>query len=328
MSRSAATFAAVLTALVVAAPAFAAEGFPPAAVAFRPGSAGAILVLDASRRPRLYDFTDPAQPKLATTLPSASAATFLSADTIATGHEDGMIRRWRPDGQPAGAPVKASAKGIEAIVLSRSGRLIGSLDFDHALTLWTPAFARRADPLRKAERCEFKAEPRVWDIAFRPDDSMAVVSTGCGNLAAWSAQGRPVAVPKPRDAPLIFAFAFAADGATMAAHFQAHPGAYNFIFPATAGRLGPARAVPAPLFNTYAYDILPARGGGFLFAGEGGIVRVSAAGAKGTAIAFEGIRRIAVSGDGKRIAVLGESRLGMLDEAGKLLGEVKLPPAQ
>lgn len=328
MGGIAATFAAVLTALGAAAAAFAAEGFPPSAVEFRPGSAGTILVLDASRRPRLYDFAEPAQPKLAATLPAANAATFLSADTIATGHEDGTIRRWKPDGQPAGAPVKASAKGIEAIAHSRSGRVIGSLDTDHALTLWTPAFARRAGPLRKAEKCEFEAEPRVWRIAVRPDDSMAVVSTGCGALAAWTAQGRPVPVQKPRDAPLIFSFAFAADGATLAAHFQAHPGAYNFIFPVAGGRLGPARAVPAPLFNTYAYDIHAARGGGFLFAGEGGIVRVSAAGAKGIAVAAEGIRRIAVSGDGKRIAVLGEGRLALLDEAGKLLGEAKLTPAQ
>ena len=328
MGRIAATLAAVLTALGAAAAAFAAEGFPPSAVEFRPGSAGTVLVLDASRRPRLYDFADPAQPKLAATLPAASAAAFLSADTIATGHDDGTIRRWTPAGQPAGAPVKASAKGVEAIVLSRSGRLVGSLDTDHALTLWTPAFARRAGPLRKAETCAFEAEPRVWRIAVRPDDSMAVVSTGCGDLAAWTAQGRPVAVQKPRDAPLVFSFAFAPDGGTFAAHFRAHPGAYSFIFPVAGGRLGPARAVPAPLFNTYAYDIHPARDGGFLFAGEAGIVRVSATGARGAAIAATGIRRIAISGDGRRFAVLGESRLVLLDEAGKLLGEVKLPPAQ
>ena len=133
---------------------------------------------------------------------------------------------------------------------------------------------------------------------------------------------------KPNDAPLIYSFAFVADGAAFAAHFQAHPGAYNFIFPVAAGRFGPARAVPAPLFNTYAYDIHPARDGGFLFAGEAGIARGSAAGDKGTAIAAEGIRRIALSGDGKRIAVLGEGRLALLDEAGKLLGEVKPLAAQ
>jgi hypothetical protein len=170
-----------------AAPAMAAADFPPSAVAFRPDSGSMVLVLDASRRPRLYDFADPAQPKLVTALPSASAATFLSADTIATGHEDGAIRRWALDGTPQGEPVRASAKGIETIVLSPSGRLVGSLDFDHAPTLWAPSFERRAGPLRRAETCEFMAEPRVWRIAFRRDDTMAVTSTGCGDPAAWMA---------------------------------------------------------------------------------------------------------------------------------------------
>jgi hypothetical protein len=101
--------------------------------------------------------------------------------------------------------------------------------------------------------------------------------------------GRPAAALKPENAPLIYAFAFAADGAAFAARFQAHPGAYNF-----------------------------------LFAGEGGIVRVSAAGVRGAAIPFAGIVRLAISGDGTRFAALGQSHFSLLDEAGRLIGEMKL----
>ena len=323
--------AAVIGLLVAAAWGAPARGEEPApawkplagalTLAFAPGSNAVLLLLDSESRPRVVDFADPARPKLAATLPEAKTAAYVADERIATGHEDGTIKLWTRDGK-ALKSAGAGKRPIMTLAASPSGRVLASLDEDHALRLWTPDLVPRTELVGK-RKCQYDSVIQEPPVAFSADESRIAAASLCGGFAAWTLAGRPIPVRRIRDLHWGTGLAFSRDGQALAVLSRADPGEHNFFLPIEQGRFGTARKVGDE--QRYMQSVVPGLAGtAFAYALEGNIVLASPKGAAVAKIPFEGVYLVATSSDGRRLAAVGGDAIAIWDETRKQVALLRL----
>jgi WD40 repeat protein/DNA-binding SARP family transcriptional activator len=133
---------------------------------------------------------------------------------LARGHPNGMVtlvdltRR-----APAGAPLPAHARAVQAVALSPDGRLLASADA-HRVIVWDLASrSPTGQPIPVTEMAGQTISPDITDLALSPDGRTLVIGDDLGRVTLWDLTTRSRWVLQAARAN---SFQFSPDGTVLA----------------------------------------------------------------------------------------------------------------
>lgn len=326
----------LLLALACTTPALAQTALPaldPAAVgvlAFRPGNADTLLmgVRDDQRRLKasILQATGDGRVLLLRVLPDAVAsAAWLDGSHVVTGGTDGRLLSWSIEGGGptvlATMPEPISGIGVAPISHSLALRLNQTLHLAASDGRPNGPTITLGMPFKPTDACP--PEGIETTPAFSPDERLLVFAGLCGDLRVTGREGtRLMRADVPRT--YVKRHVFSVDGRTLAVAYTATaanhaPGGGADFWPIAPGRLGNPRAIAGPFDPEEPADIapLPVKAG-FVLLSADQVRFVTPDGAlPGGGITLKAARRVAVSGDGTRIAVAAAEGVVLLDANGQ-----------
>ena len=127
---------------------------------------------------------------------------------IVSGGEDGTVRLWTLDGEPAAEPFRghtAAFVGVSSVAFSPDGTRIVSGGGDGTVRLWKVVGERAAEPFTGHE-------DRVSSVAFSPDGTRIVSGGADGTVRLWTLDGERAAEPFSGHHNSVLSVAFSPDG--------------------------------------------------------------------------------------------------------------------
>lgn len=323
MSAPALRLILVSIAALAAAPAFPAEPFSAAAIAFDPKSITLVLARGYEGDLRLVDFADPAKPAARALAPKATAAVFLIDGRLAAGGADGTIRLWSLETGAETARIQASVSPIASLAVSP--RHIAAVDENLVLRIWQHDGRSVGRPLQM-RRQKSDAPCTSSAVALAPDETAVAAISCTGDVYAWTLSGQILTVPRGRgeyEGCCGWQIGFSADGRYLVARRSYQPGYEAFVWTRRGGQLAGGRLLPGS-DQLKQFALLP-NTADLLIYDALGLRRLSPTGAKGAVIVPEGMRGFAVSADGSRIATLMDGQeLVFRAGDGRVLGRIAL----
>ncbi|MFE0156261.1 trypsin-like peptidase domain-containing protein [Nonomuraea sp. NPDC059007] len=119
--------------------------------------------------------------------------------------DDGLIRRWTSDGQPAAPPLAGHDGPIRAMALSADGRLLATGGDDHVIRLWD-------DEGRPVGQPFIGHDGDVLDVTFTPDGTMLLSAARDGTVRLWALDGTQLGDPLEGHAPWATSVVVTPDG--------------------------------------------------------------------------------------------------------------------
>lgn len=297
-----------------------------AALSFRPGSADSLLLAidgPTGQQAHLVQLTAGGRAQLVRTLPGTfTALAWIDETHIATGGADGKLQSWPLDG---GEPVLLTSLpepilGLAVAPLSHSialrlGQTLRFLAADGRPNGPTITLGGLAKP---SDACPPDAIEHM--PAFAPNERLIVFSGLCGDLRVSGRDGGRLMHADLSRGP-VKRYVFAADGHTLLVTYSGPPGPSADLWPLAPGRLGNPHELAASPSNEEPADAaaLPDREGFVVLSGD----QLRFVGPDGSAlrtnVTLGNPRRVALSSDGKRIAVAAAEGLVVFDGNGQRL---------
>ena len=110
---------------------------------------------------------------------------------LARGHPNGMVTLIDLTRQaPAGTPLHAHARAVQALALSPDGRLLASADV-HSAIVWDLASHRpTGQPIPATEMAGQTISPDITDLALSPDGRTLAIGDDLGRVTLWNLTSR------------------------------------------------------------------------------------------------------------------------------------------
>jgi WD40 repeat protein len=106
---------------------------------------------------------------------------------LASGHSDGIVKLWQPQGSPWHSRVLGKQSGaIYQIRFSPNGEILGAVGEKGDARLWD---IRRSHSIKLQGPKEHGANVNLWDIGFSPDGSKVVTTDDEGRIILWKTSG-------------------------------------------------------------------------------------------------------------------------------------------
>ncbi|MFI6908724.1 trypsin-like peptidase domain-containing protein [Nonomuraea sp. NPDC050394] len=119
--------------------------------------------------------------------------------------DDGLIRGWSSDGQPASPPLSGHDGPIRAMAVSADGSLLATGGDDSVIRLWD-------DEGRPVGQPFIGHDGDVLDVTFTPDGSMLLSAARDGTVRLWALDGTQLGDPLEGHAPWATSVVVTPDG--------------------------------------------------------------------------------------------------------------------